>query len=56
MEVISKLRNCRIAPRKMQLVVNSIRGKSIVRALNILEFQSKKGAPYIKKITIISNI
>lgn len=50
MEAIAKLRNVRIAPRKMQLVVELIRGKRVGNALNILKFQSKAGAPMVEKL------
>lgn len=52
MEAVAKLRNTRIAPRKMRLVVDLIRGKMVGEALNILKFQSKKGAPYIEKLLL----
>lgn len=52
MEAVAKLRNTRIAPRKMRLVVDLIRGKMVGDALNILRFQSKKGAPYIEKLLL----
>ncbi len=57
MEAIAKLHNCRIAPRKMQLVVDTVRGRNIDEALNILKFEHKKGALYIKKLLLsaISN-
>ncbi|UZR92774.1 50S ribosomal protein L22 [Chondrinema litorale] len=51
------LRNVRIAPRKMRLVVDLIRGKKVSTALNILKFESKAGAQYIEKLLLsaISN-
>ncbi len=51
------LRNVRIAPRKMRLVVDLIRGKKVSAALNILKFESKAGAQYIEKLLLsaISN-
>ena len=52
MKASVKLRNLRIAPRKMQLVVDSIRGKQVADALRILKFQRKKGAPYIYKLIL----
>jgi large subunit ribosomal protein L22 len=36
------LRNLRIAPRKVRVVVNQIRGKSAAEALDILRFTAKK--------------
>jgi len=57
MEAIAKLQNTRIAPRKMGLVVGSIRGKEVTSALSILKFQSKASSPLIEKLLIsaISN-
>jgi len=46
------LRNVRIAPRKMRLVVDLIRGKKVSAALNILKFESKSGAQYIEKLLL----
>lgn len=46
------LRNVRIAPRKMRLVVDLIRGKKVSDALNILKFESKSGAEYIEKLVL----
>ncbi len=46
------LRNVRIAPRKMQLVVDLIRGKRVSEALNILKFEPKAGAVYIEKLLL----
>ena len=34
----------RISPRKLRPVVNSVRGKNLVEAKNILTFQNKKGS------------
>jgi len=51
------LRNVRIAPRKMQLVVGLIRGKRVSEALNLLKFEPKAGAAYVEKLLLsaISN-
>ena len=46
------LRNVRIAPRKMQLVVDLIRGKRVSEALNILKFEPKAGADYVEKLLL----
>ena len=49
MPVIAKLRYLRIAPRKVRLVVDLIRGKRIEEAQNILNFTIKKAAlPLLK--------
>jgi large subunit ribosomal protein L22 len=44
------LRFTRQAPRKMRLVADQIRGKSVETALNILSFSEKESAEVIKKV------
>jgi large subunit ribosomal protein L22 len=44
MSVTAKLRYLRIAPRKIRLVTDLIRGKSVEEARTILEFTIKKAA------------
>jgi len=49
MSVIAKLNYLRIAPRKVRLVADLIRGKSVEEAQNILNFLAKKSAfPLLK--------
>jgi len=43
-------RHVRIAPRKVRLVIDNIRGKNVGEALNILRFTSKASAPVISKV------
>ena len=50
MQVIAKLRNLRIAPRKVRLVVDLIRGKKLVEAQAILNFAIKKAALPLAKL------
>lgn len=52
MEAVAKLNNNTIAPRKMRLVVDLIRGKRVGHALDVLRFTSKAGAPYIEKLIL----
>ncbi len=40
----------RIAPRKVRLVIDLVRGKSVDEALNILQFTSKRAAPVVSKL------
>jgi large subunit ribosomal protein L22 len=40
----------RIAPRKVRLVANLIRGKKVAEARAILEFTVKRSAPVLKKL------
>jgi len=46
----ARLKNYRQSPRKVRLVANLVRGKSILRALNALSFLEKKSALPIKKL------
>jgi large subunit ribosomal protein L22 len=52
------LRMVRIAPRKVRLVIDLIRGKSVDEALNILQFTQKRAAPLVSKLieSALSNI
>ena len=49
MEVRASTRFARIAPRKMRLVVDLIRGKPVETALGILEFTPKRAAKLVAK-------
>lgn len=46
----ARLKNYRQSPRKVRLVVNLIRGKSILRALSSLSFLEKKAAAPVRKL------
>lgn len=46
----ARLKNYRQSPRKVRLVANLVRGKSILRALTALSFLDKKSALPIKKL------
>ncbi|HRH26144.1 MAG TPA: 50S ribosomal protein L22 [Candidatus Paceibacterota bacterium] len=48
--VSATLSNYRQAPRKVRLAVDLIRGKSAVRALDILAFTTKRASNPIKKL------
>ncbi len=50
MEVSAKLRYLNIAPRKIRLVADLIRGKSVEQAQMILNFTIKKGAKPLQKL------
>ena len=43
-------RNIRVSPRKLNLVAQAIRGKSVERALNELTFSPKRIAGVVKKV------
>ena len=49
-EVSAVLKGVRISPQKARLVVDSIRGKKVDNALDILSFSPKKGAEIVKKV------
>lgn len=50
MEVIATARNMRVAPRKVRLILDTIRGKPIGEALAILHFLPSPTARLIAKI------
>ena len=54
---LATLRNCPTSPRKMRLVADQIRGKSIVSALSILKFSPKQSSKKLEKLLLsaISN-
>lgn len=50
MPVTAKLRYLRIAPRKVRLIANLIRGKTVEEAQTILNFTTKRAAPVLVKL------
>ena len=50
MNTTAKLRGVRLSAQKGRLVADLIRGKSVENALNILQFNPKKGAAIIRKV------
>ncbi|TAF31363.1 MAG: 50S ribosomal protein L22 [Cytophagales bacterium] len=52
MEAVAKLRNLSISPRKMRLVTDLVRGQSVKKALGLLKFEAKAGAPYLHKLIL----
>ena len=50
METNATLRGVRLSAQKGRLVADLVRGKPVDQALNILAFNSKKGAGIIKKV------
>lgn len=57
MEIAAKLNYCRMAPRKIRLVADLVRGKKVKEVLSQLKFFPKKAAPIIAKLlkSAISN-
>ncbi|MAQ99815.1 MAG: 50S ribosomal protein L22 [Oceanospirillaceae bacterium] len=49
-EVAAVLRGARLSAQKARLVVDTIRGKNVAEALDILTFSSQKGADLVKKV------
>jgi large subunit ribosomal protein L22 len=49
-EVAAVLRGARLSAQKGRLVVDSIRGKKVAEALDILSFSTTKGADLVKKV------
>lgn len=50
MEAVAKLSSCPMSARKMRLVVDNIRGKSVGDALNILRFTKNEAAQWLEKV------
>ena len=52
MEAVAKLNNVPTAPRKTRLIVDTIRGLDVDKALDILKFTRKEGALRIEKLVL----
>ena len=52
MEAVAKLKNCPMSARKMRLVVDNIRGKSVDDALNILRYTKKEASGWLDKLVL----
>jgi large subunit ribosomal protein L22 len=52
MEAVAKLKNCPMSARKMRLVVNNIRGKRAVDALDILRYSKQEAAVWLEKVVL----
>jgi large subunit ribosomal protein L22 len=50
MEAVATLRYGRMAPRKIRLVVDLVRGKRVEEAMSILSFTPKVAARVVKKL------
>ncbi len=50
MATVAKLRKARIAPQKVRLIADQIRGLPVEQAINLLAFSSKKAAGIVKKV------
>ena len=50
METLAKAKYVRIAPRKVRLVMDMVRGKSVTEAIHILGLVRKAASPAIAKV------
>ena len=50
MEAKAILRTARISPQKARLVADQVRGMSVSRAVDLLQFSDKKAAAMIRKV------
>ena len=50
MQVRAKLKYARISPQKARLVADQVRGLQVGRALDVLNFSTRKGAVLIKGV------
>ena len=50
MEARASLTNARIAPRKVQIVLDLIRGKDVETAMAILKYTPKSACEYLEKL------
>lgn len=48
----AKLNNCPTSPRKMRIVADTIRGKQVSDALNILKFSRKEASLRLEKLLL----
>lgn len=47
---VARARHLRVSPRKLRLVADLIRGKSVAEARDILQFTVKGGSPLLSKV------
>ena len=52
MEAVAKLKSVPLSARKMRFVVDSIRGKSVDNALNILKFSKREASEWAEKLLL----
>ena len=50
MQATAKLKQSRISPQKARLVADQVRGLSVSKALELLQYSTKKAAHSIKKV------
>ena len=52
---IAKLNNCPTSPRKMRIVADLVRGKSVDQALDIFRFSQKEASRKLEKLLLSAN-
>ena len=52
MEALAKLKNVPLSARKMRFVADSIRGRSVDDALNILRFSKREASGFVEKLVM----
>lgn len=52
MEALAKLKNVPLSARKMRFVADSIRGRSVDEALNILRFSKREASGFVEKLVM----
>lgn len=55
MKAVAKMRNCPLSARKMRLVIDTIRGRSVDDALNVLKYSKQEASTWAEK-TLLSAI
>ena len=49
---IASLNNCPTSPRKMRLVADTVRGKNVFEALNVLRFSAREASNRLEKLLL----
>ena len=49
---IASLKNCPTSPRKMRLVADTVRGKNVFEALNVLRFSPREASISLEKLLL----
>ena len=52
MKAVAKLKNCPLSARKMRMVVDLVRGKSVEDAINILRYNKREGSEWTEKVLL----
>ncbi len=55
MKAVAKLKNCPLSARKMRRVIDTIRGRDVEDALNVLKFSKQEASTWAEK-TLLSAI